>query len=200
VWPGLCLGRAAARHSIGNFRVGRQHQLDTVGGLVGQELTLDNNDASDFDNGWAIVDTQIAFAFHARATGLVEIVIEARHGRGLHHLRVVDEFGTSDSSTSHENLLMAHVLHPNVNGPSFAWMSRFNWATDDTVVVDREFLVQGGIYAARLFSNGPIQQGQTVEIRAGTRSQDGSITNDMEINSLSAFRWFLGTVWVRIAP
>jgi hypothetical protein len=39
----------------------------------------------------------------------VEIFIEARNGRGLHELRVVDEFGNSGSSTSHENSLMAIV-------------------------------------------------------------------------------------------
>ena len=187
-------------NNLGGFRISRIHALDTVAGLVGHDLMLDNNDASDFDNGWAIVDTQIGFNFRAPATGLVEIFVEARCGRGLHELRVVDEFGTSDSRTSHENSLMAHVLHPNVTGPSFAWMSRFNWNTDRTAVVTREFLVQGGNYTARLFSNGPVQQNQTVHIRAGTRSQDGSITNDMEINSRSVFRWSFGTVWVRIAP
>ena len=187
-------------HNLGGFRIGGAHALDAAAGLVGHDITLDNNDADDFDNGWAIADTQVAFAYRAPATGLVEIIIEARHGRGLHHLRVQDEFGTSDSSTTHENFFMAHVLHPNVNGPSFALMSRFEWRTDNTGVLDRQFLEIGKVYSARLFSSGPVQQNQVVEIRAGTRSQDGSITNDMEINSLSAFRWSLGTVWVRIAP
>jgi hypothetical protein len=187
-------------HNLGGFRISRQHAVDTAGGLVGHDLMLDNNDASDFDNGWAVVDTQVGFNFRAPATGLVEIFIEARNGRGLHELRVVDEFGNSDSSTTHENFMMAHVLHPNVTGPSFASMSRFNWRTENTAVVTREFLVPGGNYTARLFSNGPVQRNQTVHIRAGTRSSDGSITNDMEINSRSVFRWFLGTVWVRIAP
>ena len=95
---------------------------------------------------------------------------------------------------------MMHVIHPNVSGPAFAEMSHFLWNTDVTGVIDRQFLNVGGVYSARLFSSGPVQQNQVVEIRAGTRSQDGSITNDMEINSLSAFRWSLGTVWVRIAP
>jgi hypothetical protein len=186
-------------HNLGGFRVSRVHAVDPVAGLVGHEIMLDNNDASDFDNGWAVVDTQIGFNFQAPATGVVEIFIEARCGRGLHELRVVDEWGVSDSSTSQENFLMAHVLHPNVTAPSFASMSRFRWNTDNTAVVSREFLAQGGLFTARLFSNGPIQQGQTVHIRAGTRGGDGSITNDMEINSKSTFRWFIGTVWVRIA-
>lgn len=187
-------------HNLGGFRIGRAHALDRFTGLTGHDLTLDNNDADDFDNGWAVVDTQIGFNFRAPATGAVEIFIEARCGRALHELRVVDEFGVSDSSTTQENFLMMHVLHPNVTAPSFALMSRFNWNTDRTGVIVREFLAQGGAFTARLFSNGPIQRGQTVHIRAGTRSSDGSITNDMEINSKSTMRWSLGTVWARIAP
>ncbi|MEV4536693.1 hypothetical protein AB0J82_23200 [Asanoa sp. NPDC049518] len=35
--------------------------------------------------------------------------------------------------------------------------------------------------------------------RAGTRGSDGSITNDMEINSKSDFRWVINAVWVRTA-
>ncbi len=187
-------------HSTGRFRVSRTHALDAGAGQVGHDLALDNNDASDFDNGWGIVDTQIAFNFRAPANGLVEILIDARHANGLHHLRVEDEFGTSDSSTTQLNHLMAHVLHPNVNGPSFATMSRFEVRTDDTGVFDRQLLVLGQVYRARLFSNGVVSAGQVVQIRAGTRGEDGSITNDMEINSFTSFRWFLGTVWVRIAP
>ncbi len=93
---------------------------------------------------------------------------------------------------------MMHVLHPNVAGPSFARMSRFDWKTDVTQFVQREFLAQGGIFTARLFSDGPVPGNQFVEIRAGTRSNDGSITNDVEIHSLSVFRWFLQAVHVRV--
>ncbi|MFI7212025.1 hypothetical protein [Micromonospora maritima] len=187
-------------HNLGGFRISRTHFLDRFTGLTGNELRLDNNNADDFDNGWAVVDTQIGFNFRAPATGAVEIFIEARCGGALHELRVVDEFGVSDSSTSQENFLMMHVLHNNVTAPSFALMSRFKWVTDRTGVIVREFLTPGGLFTARLFSNGPIQKGQTVHIRAGTRSGDGSITNDMEINSKSTMRWSLGTVWARIAP
>jgi hypothetical protein len=186
-------------NNLGGFRVTGVHALDTTTGLVGHDIRLDNNDADDFDNGWAIADTQVAFAYRAPATGTVEVFIEARHGQGLHHLRVEDEFGTSDSSTEHFNWLMMHVIHPNVGGPAFGEMSHFLWNTDDTAVVERQFLAVGQVFNARLFSSGPVQQNQVVEIRAGTRGQDGSITNDMEINSLSAFRWSLETVWVRIA-
>jgi hypothetical protein len=95
---------------------------------------------------------------------------------------------------------MMHVLHPNVNGPSFGEMSRFNWNTNVTQVVEREFLTPGGDFFAHLFSNGPVGAGQVVEIRAGTASQDGSITNDMEIESASRFRYSIRSVAFRIAP
>jgi hypothetical protein len=186
-------------HNLGGFRVSRTVDIDRFAGLVAHQIMLDNNDADDFDNGWAVADAQIGFNYRATATGVLEIFIEARCGLGRHELRVVDEWGVSDSSTSQENFLMAHVLHPNVTAPSFASMSRFNWVTDRTAVVAREFLAQGGNFTARLFSNGPVQLGQTVHIRAGTRSSDGSITNDMEINSKSNFRWVINAVWVRTA-
>ncbi|MEV4536686.1 hypothetical protein AB0J82_23160 [Asanoa sp. NPDC049518] len=186
-------------HNLGGFRVSRTQAIDRFTGLVSHQIMLDNNDADDFDNGWAVADDQIGFNYRASATGVLEIFIEARCGLGRHDLRVLDEFGVSDSSTTHENFLMAHVLHPNVTAPSFALMSRFNWQTDSSGVISREFLAQGGNFTARLFSNGPVQQGQTVHIRAGTRGSDGSITNDMEINSKSDFRWVINAVWVRTA-
>jgi hypothetical protein len=184
---------------LGNFRVSRFHHRDENVGLVGHDLRLDNNDASDFDNGWADVDTQVSFWYLPPTTGIVEVIIEARSGRGLHELRVSDEWGTSDSSTSQENLLTMHVLHPNVSGASFGWISRFNWNTDNSTFQQREFVTPGGVYSAQLFTDGPVPANQWVLIRAGTRSSDASITNDMEINSLSVFKWFLQAVHVRIA-
>jgi hypothetical protein len=186
--------------SGGSFAVNFTHHLDTNAGLVGNTITLTNTDASDFDNGWAVLDTQVKVWFQAPVTGVVETFIEARAGRGLHSVQVTDEFGTSDSSTTQQNWHMAHVLHPNVSQPSFGFFSRFNLATDNNANVQREYIRQGQVYTSRLFSDGPIPQGQWVEIRVGTRSQDGSITNDMEIRSLSEFRWFLQAVSVRIAP
>lgn len=168
-------------------------------GLVGNDVRLIDNDASDFDNGWAHADTQVEMWFLPPQTGVVEVVIEARNGQGLHSLRVIDEWGTSDSQTAQENLLMMHVLHPNVSQPSFAWMSRFNWNTDVSTNQSHQYLTQGGVYTARLFSDGPVPANQWVVVRAGSRTRDGSITNDMQINSASTFRWAIQAVSVRIA-
>jgi hypothetical protein len=95
---------------------------------------------------------------------------------------------------------MAHVVHAAVNGPSTALMSRFVWNTDDDSFVQRRFLQLGGLFGARLRSNGTVRQGDVFDIRAGTRGIDGIITNDVSIHSLSSFRWTLQGVFVRIAP
>jgi hypothetical protein len=95
---------------------------------------------------------------------------------------------------------MMHVLHPNVTAPSLALMSDFSVATDGSNTYDREFLTRGGAFAAQLFSDGPVAAGQWVMIRAGTRSDDWTMTNDMEIHSKSSFRWALERVRVRVAP
>jgi hypothetical protein len=184
----------------GEFRVARQDFLDPAVGRVGHDVTLDNLDASDFDNGWGKADTQVLFDFKAPATGLVEVVIEAQSELGLHALHTEDEWGWSDSSTTQLNFLMMHVIHPNVTGPVFAQMSSFNVKTDETTSVQREIFPRGGLFFADLFSDGPVQKDQVVEVRAGTHSQDGSITNDIEIHSKSAFHWLLRSVRVRIAP
>ncbi len=197
-FPGFQIGWDSFH--TGEFRVARQDFIDPAAGLVGHDLTLDNPDASDFDNGWFKADTQVLFDFKAPTTGLVEVVIEAQSGLALHELRTEDEWGWSDSSTTQLNFLMMHVIHPNVTGPSFAQMSSFNVNTDESTFVQREFLARGGIFFADLFSDGPVQKDQVVEVRAGTRSQDGSLTNDIEIHSKSAFHWFVKSVRVRIAP
>lgn len=186
--------------SSGRFAVTFSRDLNVSTGEVGNRVSLVNTDASDFDNGWAVVDTQAKVFFRAPVTGVVETFIEARVGRGRHSLRVKDEFGTSNSGTSQQNFHMAHVVHPNVREPAFGFFSRFTLDTDNSTNVVREFIQPGQVFTSRLFSDGQVPGGRSVEVRFGTRSQDGSITNDMEIRSLSEFRWFLQAVSIRIAP
>ena len=196
-FPGFQMGFDSFH--TGNFRVARQDFIDPAAGLVGHDLTLDNPDASDFDNGWFKADTQVLFDFKAPVAGLVQVVIEAQSGLAVHELRTEDEWGWSGHSTTQQNFLMMHVIHPNVTGPAFAEMSSFN-VTDFTGFFRYEKLARGGHFFANLLSDGPVQKDQVVEVRAGTHGQDGSITNDIEIHSNSAFHWFVKTVWVRIAP
>jgi hypothetical protein len=182
------------------FQVARQDFLDPAAGLVGNDLTLDNPDASGLDLAQGIADTQVLFDFKAPTAGLVEVVIEAQSGLATHELRTKDEWGWSSSRTGQVNFLMMHVIHPNVTGPSFAQMSSFTVVTDATTSVQREFLARGGLFFADLFSDGPVQKDQVVEVRAGTESVNGSLTDDVEIHSKSAFHWFVKSVRVRIAP
>ena len=198
-FPGFQSGFGPGNNT-GAFRTSANRITNTASGQVGYDLMTDNNDASDVDQGGGTVDAQMAFRFRAPATGQVEIQIDARSDECLHQLRTVDEFGFSSSSTEQRNFLMAHVVHPAVNGPSTALMSRFVWNTDDDSFVQRRFLQLGGLFGARLRSNGTVRQGDVFDIRAGTRGIDGIITNDVSIHSLSSFRWTLQGVFVRIAP
>jgi hypothetical protein len=197
-YPGVQIG--FDRFQSSGTRVARNRIDNVAAGLVGHDLTLDCPDATDFDKAWGIAHTQAVFNFRAPATGPVEVVIEAQVGLARHELRTVDEWGVSDSRTIQRNSLMMHVIHPNISGPSFALMSHFIWNTDSSGTVHRQFLNQGHTFFTRLFSDGPVQQNQVVEIRVGTSSVDEFWTNDVEIHSRSLFHWSLRSVAVRIAP
>jgi hypothetical protein len=183
-----------------DFRGGHQDFIDAVAGLAGHEVTLDNDDASDVDFAQAIADAQIAFWYLPPATGIVEVTLEVQSLQSAHHLCTDDEWGWSDSNTKQTNLLMMHVMHPNVSGPSFADASFFEWDTDDSECVDRQFIPSGAHFFTRLTSSGAVPAGQWVVIRAGTRTLHQSFTNDVEIHSLSRFQYLLRSVAVRITP
>jgi hypothetical protein len=184
-----------------NFRVDRQLFLSPPVGLVGNEATMDCDDAGDFDYASATADAQIAFGFVAPTTGLVEVLIDAQSTIGTHHLEIEDEFGFSNAWCSQNNFLMMNVLHPNVLEPSLSLMSNFYQETDgDDLNDNRENLTRGQHYFAQLFSSGPVPAGQSVVITVGTRTFDKARANDMELHSRSNFQWFINSVEVRIAP
>jgi hypothetical protein len=184
--------------AVSGFQTNRTALLDANTGHVGNIITLDDWDASDFDTGSVIADTQIAFWYQAPATGLVRGTIVADCGEARHQLQVIDEWGVSDSSTTQQCLLMMHVLHPNVRGPSFSVVSDFNWNTDNSSTLNEQFILPGTRLWVTLFSDGPVNAGDWIVIRAGCRNQDGSITNDMEIHNRSAFSWFIKEVRLQI--
>jgi len=196
-FPGWQLGFGGWK--TGEFQVGREVILDAEVGLVGHNVHLDNPDAS-IDMCCVIADTQVAFDFKAPVAGRVEVVIEAQSQLAMHDLTTEEEWGWSESSTLQQNFLMMHVIHPNVTAPSLAEMSQFDYKTDENRSVHRENLARGEIYFADLFSDGPVAQGDVVEIRAGTRSVDSALTDDVELHSRSQFLWLLRSVRVRIAP
>jgi hypothetical protein len=183
-----------------DFRGGHQEFIDAVAGLAGHAVTLDNDDAGDFDVAEAIADAQVAFWYQPPATGIVEVTLEVQSLQAAHHLCTDDEWGWSDSNTKQNNFLMMHVMHPNVAGPSFAGASFFEWDTDESECVDRQFIPSGARFFTRLTSSGAVPAGQWVVIRAGTRTLHRSFTNDVEIHSSSRFQYLIRSVAVRIAP
>lgn len=183
---------------VSGFQTNRTALLDANTGHVGNIITLDDWDASDIDVGSVVADTQIAFWYQAPATGLVKATIVADCGEARHQLQVLDEWGVSDSQTSQQGLFMMHVLHPNVRGPSFGLASNFNWNTDNSSNLNEQFILPGTRLWMTLFSDGPVNAGDWMVIRAGCRNQDGSITNDVEIHSRSTFSWFIKAVHLQI--
>jgi hypothetical protein len=190
-----------AHQATSHFRVDRQLFLSPPAGLVGNEATMDCDDAGDFDAASATAESQIAFGFVAPTAGLVEVLIDAQSSIGTHDLDIEDEFGFSNAWTNQNNFLMMNVLHPNVSEPSLSLMSNSYAETDgDDLNVHRENLTRGQHYFAQLFSSGPVPAGQSVVVTVGTRTFDIARANDMELHSRSNFQWFINSVEVRIAP
>jgi hypothetical protein len=184
-----------------NFRVDRQLFLSPPTGLVGNETTMDCDDAGDFDYASATAEAQIGFAFQAPTTGLVEVLVDAQSTIGTHRIEIEDEFGFSNAWCNQNNFLMMNVLHPNVPEPSLARMSNlYRESGGDDLHANRENLTRGQHYFAQLFSSGPVPAGQSVVVTVGTRTFDIARANDMELHSRTNFQWFINSVEVRIAP
>jgi hypothetical protein len=180
--------------------VNPERDLDLATGRISHRMWLSIINASDLDMAHGTLDSQVECVFTAHAAGRVEVTIEATCTSCLHELTVADEWGVSDSSTDQRNFLMMHVLHPNVTGPSLAEMSHFAWNTDYSTNQSREFLTKGWDYFANLTTDGAVAAGDTMIIRAGTRTDDATMTNDMEISSSSKFEWTIKKVHMRVAP
>jgi hypothetical protein len=184
-----------------NFRADHQLILSPPAGHVGNVVTLDCDDAGEFDAAHAIGESQIAFRFDAPTTGLVEVLIDAQSIFGSHHVRIEDEFGFSNAWSNQHNSLMMNVLHPSVPEPSFAGMSNIFVESDgDDVNVTQGNLTRGRHFFAQLFSSGPVQAGESVIVTVGTRTFDMGRANDMELHSRMHFEWFINSVEVRISP
>lgn len=187
--------------TTGDFRADRLLYLHPPSGLVGNECTMDLDDAGDWNVAHVIGEAQIAFAFTPPTAGLIEVLIDAQSTIGTHNIAIEDEFGFSDAWCHQNNYLMMNVLHPNVPEHSLAHMSNLSEDSGgDDVTTGRENLTRGQHYFAQLFSSGPVPAGQSVIITVGTRSFDICYSNDMELHSRTNFQWFISSVEVRIAP
>lgn len=184
-----------------NFRADHRGFLHPPSGLVGNEATMDCDDAGSFDYASVLAESQIALRFDAPVAGVVEVLVDAQSTMATHHLEIEDEFGFSEAWTRQTNHLMMDVLHPNVPEPSLALMSSaFEESDGDDVSFTREHLTRGQHYFAQLFSAGPVQGGESVIVTVGTRTFDKARANDMEVHSRTDFQWFINSVEVRIAP
>jgi hypothetical protein len=184
-----------------NFRADRLLYLHPPSGLVGNEATMDCDDAGSFDFASVAGESQIAVAFVPPRAGLIEVLIDAQSTIGTHHVKIEDEWGFSNAWCHQNNYLMMNVLHPNVPEASLALMSNLSEDTGgDDLTSDRENLTRGQHYFAQLFSSGPVPAGQTVYVTVGTRTFDIARANDMELHSRTNFQWFINSVEVRIAP
>ena len=192
--------RSIASAGADNFTFDRELAVDHTAGLTGHVVTGRISGASDYDIGRAIADTMVECWFKPPVAGLVEVLIEAQIGLGVHDFTATDESGISNSAIDQQNFLALSVLHPNVSGPSLAPMSRFPWDTDEDDRQTREHLVRGADLGAQLFSDGPLPAGQWVAVRVGTETNDWVGSNDMTVKSTSSFQWFIKAVHVRIAP
>jgi hypothetical protein len=191
---------AFSEASTEDFRVARLHHLDPQAGMVGHELTLDIDDAGDYEGAWGKADTQIAFGFVPPATGLLEVVIDAQSVDCRHELRTADEWGWSDSQTVQTNYLTLDVLHPNTPDTSLAALSDFHKDTGDSTNTQTQNLILGEHYFTVLRSNGALPAGKSVVLCVGTRSHDRCHSSDVAIHSRSLFRWFIRAVEVRVLP
>jgi hypothetical protein len=180
------------------YQVGEQYLSDDVAGQVGLIVNLDDTNSDDDDSGAVYADTQVSFWFQAPIAGLVEVIIHAQCGEGRHELRVEDQWGFSDSSTSQRHFLMMQVYHPNVRHPSYSLASHFRYDGDHDGSFNQQRLLPGQDVSAVLVSDGAVRAGDLVMMSAGCRTEDQSNANDMEIHSKSTFVWFLKSVNVRI--
>lgn len=184
-----------------HFVVDRLHHCDPAAGLVGHEVTMDTpDDVDDFDYASGQADTQIAFGFVPPKMGVIEVLIDAQNVECRHELRTEDRWGWSGLKTSQINYLSLDVLHPNTPNISLAQMSAFVKDTADDTFTVQNNLVLGDHYFAQLRSSGPLPVGRSVVVCIGTRSFDKSGANDVDIHSLSRFRWFIRSVEVRVMP
>ncbi|UCM89820.1 hypothetical protein [Streptomyces marincola] len=199
-FSGFQRGFHFANLSGSGFRGDQFVTLVPSSGIVGHQVRLTNDDASDFDFAEAVADAQIAFWFQPGMTGRVSLTVEAQCQLATHSLRTEDEWGWSDSSTNQDNFLMTHVLHPNVPGPSFAGTSHFHWRTDATEEVFRRFVPVGTTVVRRMVGDGVIPAGQFVVVRVGTRTTATSWTNDVVIHSTPDFRWLIRSIAIHMVP
>jgi hypothetical protein len=184
-----------------NFRADREVTLIPGSGLVGHIVTLDDDDAGDFDTAFGRADTVIAFGYEPPVAGRVEVLVDAQNIRGVHDLRFVDEWGWSSGWCHQRNYFLLDVMHPDVPEPSLALMSEFQAGFgSEGRSYHQENLEFGQHYFAAMGSTGPVPAGQSVVVAVGTRTLDVAAADDIEVHSRTEFLWLINSIEVRVTP
>lgn len=195
--PAYYTTRSPRAYRVGVYPEGSLH-VDT--GRIRHTMWLSIVDASDLDLAHGIIESAVECVFTAPVSGNVEVVVEATCGAALHELAVTDEFGFSSSTTEQNHYLTLQVLHPNISNLHLNKVSALPCTTDETLIQTREFLIRGHDYFVTGRSDGAVSANDTMVIRVGARTDDATMTNDMEIDSKSTFEWTIKRISVRVAP
>lgn len=187
--------------TTGDFRANRTMNLHPPSGLVGNQCTMDLDDAGNWNVASVLGESQIAVAFSPPVAGVIEVLIDAQCTIDRHAIHIEDEFGFSDAWCAHTSSLAMDVLHPNVPEPTLAAMAhtRLESDGDDSSRVVN-ILTGGQHYFAQMFATGPVSAGQTVIVTAGARAFDITYSNDMELHSSSDCQWFISALEIRVSP
>ena len=183
---------------VSGYTINQISHADPPAGQVGLEVTLRDTNSGESDYGFVECGSLITLWFRAPVAGLVEVVIDAQCAEARHELRLRNEWGFSDSTTTQRNYLMMQVWNGNVRHPAFSLTSEFTHSGDDDVSFDERHLLPGQDVRARLISDGAMRAGEVSMISAGSWTEDHSQANDMDVTSTSTFVWFIKRVSIRI--
>lgn len=180
-----------------NFAYRPSYVMNATTGLVGGSSILENSNASDWDSAVTEYDTMVGFYYQMPATGLLEVWIEVQSSLSKNHLNLKDEFGWSDASAYQVNyLVMTAFSASQTSEPKLCEMSRFDVEDETDGFWNLSPLTDGNTYWAHLFSSVPFEEGENVMVLVGTRNFHSSISNDVEVNSVMEFNWFIRSVYL----
>jgi hypothetical protein len=173
------------------------HVVDENSGFVRNELWLDNPSAGDYDWGSIEQDTQLVVLHTAKASGPLEIRVHGQVNQASVEYVTVDEFGWSDSVTSFNHAIMAHVIHPNTDAVLIANMGETRLESDETQRKNYQTLPNFANISVILKTTGSIPKGETVEVRFGCRSTLAAASNDVEMHHYANHAWRFFRVEIR---
>jgi hypothetical protein len=184
----------------GNFHFAPELFLNSDLGIAGNNNHLYNTDASDFDHSQMEYNASVGFWYQMPQNGKLDIWIEGFCDAALHHLTLVDEWGSSDAFSWQENYLVVKC-DGLANDPwQKALMSWFKYDGDGEGAWNNTYIPHGTICWAHLITQNWFPKDSWVHINAGTTSWHRATTNDMQIWSSLRFAWLIKSVHVSAIP